>query len=191
LYDFTPAAKQGKIQASSWRITRALQEEHMPTAVPIPRPEHPRPDFVRNTFYNLNGTWQFAFDDDDRGLAERWQDGRQLPLSIVVPFCYQSEKSGLGGDEIHPILWYRRAFSVPEGHAGASASCCALARWTMPAMCIYQRQACGHACGRIQPIALLDITRRAAGRRQRPVPARGQTGPTARRRAASNIGSAG
>ncbi len=90
----------------------------MPTAVPIPRPEHPRPDFVRNTFYNLNGTWQFAFDDDDRGLAERWQDGRQLPLSIVVPFCYQSEKSGLGGDEIHPILWYRRSFSVPKDMQG-------------------------------------------------------------------------
>ncbi len=90
----------------------------MPTAVPIPRPEHPRPDFARNTFYNLNGTWQFAFDDDDRGLAERWQDGRQLPLSIVVPFCYQSEKSGLGGDEIHPILWYRRTFRVPQDMQG-------------------------------------------------------------------------
>lgn len=24
--------------------------------VSIPRPEHPRPDFMRDTFYNLNGT---------------------------------------------------------------------------------------------------------------------------------------
>ena len=35
----------------------------------IPRPEHPRPDFVRETFCNLNGVWQFAFDDADEGLA--------------------------------------------------------------------------------------------------------------------------
>ena len=36
----------------------------------IPRPEHPRPDFVRDTFCNLNGQWQFAFDDSDVGLQE-------------------------------------------------------------------------------------------------------------------------
>ncbi|NLB39217.1 MAG: glycoside hydrolase family 2, partial [Clostridiales bacterium] len=90
----------------------------MPASASIPRPEHPRPDFVRNTFYNLNGKWQFAFDDDDLGLKERWQDGKKLPKSIVVPFCYQSEKSGLGGDEIHPILWYRRSFTVPKDMQG-------------------------------------------------------------------------
>ena len=38
----------------------------------ILRPEHPRPDFVRETFFNLNGVWQFAFDDDDQGLAAGW-----------------------------------------------------------------------------------------------------------------------
>ena len=75
----------------------------MPKAASIPRPEHPRPDFVRNTFYNLNGKWQFAFDDEDKGLKERWQDGKKLAKSILVPFCYQSEKSGIGGDEIHPF----------------------------------------------------------------------------------------
>ena len=32
----------------------------------IPRPEHPRPDFMRDTFFNLNGVWQFAFDDEAR-----------------------------------------------------------------------------------------------------------------------------
>ena len=38
-----------------------------------PRPEHPRPDFMRDTFCNLNGVWQFAFDDGDAGLREGWQ----------------------------------------------------------------------------------------------------------------------
>ena len=38
----------------------------------IPRPEHPRPDFQRDTFCNLNGQWQFAFDDENVGLQEGW-----------------------------------------------------------------------------------------------------------------------
>ena len=81
----------------------------------IPRPEHPRPDFVRETFYNLNGTWQFAYDDRDEGLTAGWmKPGFRLPLEIVVPFAYQTKLSGLGPtDEIHPVIWYRRSFTVP------------------------------------------------------------------------------
>ena len=51
----------------------------------IPRPEHPRPDFVRDTFLNLNGVWQFAFDDQDEGVANGWMNpGTKLPLEISV-----------------------------------------------------------------------------------------------------------
>ncbi len=87
--------------------------EHTPS---IPRPEHPRPDFMRDTFFNLNGAWQFAFDDADEGVREGWQQpGTKLDGEIVVPFCYQSKLSGVGPtDAIHPILWYRRAFTVPQ-----------------------------------------------------------------------------
>ncbi len=90
-----------------------------PTA-PIPRPEHPRPDYMRQTFVNLNGEWEFAFDDGDVGLAQGWQQpGRALGGTITVPFCYQSRRSGIGPtDEIHPVLWYRRAFTVPGDMAG-------------------------------------------------------------------------
>ena len=86
----------------------------------IPRPEHPRPDFMRDTFCNLNGVWQFAFDDADAGLTEGWyKPGYQLERTITVPFCYQSEASGIGPtDEIHPIMWYRRSFTVPEEMKG-------------------------------------------------------------------------
>lgn len=90
------------------------------TKIAIPRPEHPRPDFVRDTFLNLNGIWQFAFDDADVGLQEGWyRPGYQLDREIMVPFCYQSEASGIGPtDEIHPIMWYRRSFTVPEDMKG-------------------------------------------------------------------------
>lgn len=85
----------------------------------IPRPEHPRPDWERSSFYNLNGTWRFAFDDDNQGLKLRWeQPGHKLERDILVPFAYQSEQSGIRGDEIHPIIWYRRAFTLPEDMAG-------------------------------------------------------------------------
>lgn len=81
----------------------------------VPRPEHPRPDFMRDSFVNLNGTWQFAFDDACVGAREGWEKPRHiLPLSIEVPFAYQTKLSGIGPtDEIHPNLWYRRTFETP------------------------------------------------------------------------------
>lgn len=88
--------------------------------MPIPRPEHPRPDFMRETFYNLNGQWQFGFDDRDVGVQQGWfQPGHKLETQITVPFCYQSKASGIGPtDEIHPIMWYRRSFTVPQQMEG-------------------------------------------------------------------------
>lgn len=84
------------------------------------RNEHPRPDFMRDTFANLNGEWQFAFDDADEGIRSLWyKPGYVLPQVITVPFAYQTSLSGLGPtDEIHPILWYRRAFAIPEEMKG-------------------------------------------------------------------------
>ena len=81
----------------------------------IPRPEHPRPDFMRDTFYNMNGVWEFAFDDGNAGLTEGWyKPGYKFDKTITVPFCYQSAASGIGPmDEIHPVMWYRRSFTIP------------------------------------------------------------------------------
>ena len=88
----------------------------------IPRPEHPRPDFMRDTFYNLNGAWEFAFDDGNIGLKQGWyKPSCKFDKTITVPFCYQSAASGIGPtDEIHPIMWYRRKFTVPAEMQGRS-----------------------------------------------------------------------
>lgn len=38
-------------------------------------PDYPRPQFVRESWQNLNGTWNFAFDDNKEGLAHGWERG--------------------------------------------------------------------------------------------------------------------
>lgn len=88
------------------------------TKLPLPRPEYPRPQFVRQTWYNLNGEWEFAFDDDEIGLARGWCDGRAFPKRIIVPFPYQCELSGLNDKEIHEVMWYARSFEPPIGWRG-------------------------------------------------------------------------
>lgn len=87
---------------------------------PVPCPEHPRPDFMRDTFYNLNGPWAFAFDDRNAGLAEKWyRPDITFDRTILVPFPYQCEMSGIGPtDEIHSVVWYRRRFCVPADMKG-------------------------------------------------------------------------
>ena len=93
-----------------------VMEDMKKTVDLTPRPEYPRPDFVREDWMNLNGTWAFAFDDENVGLSEGWQmPGEPLDGQIVVPFAYQTKLSGIGPtDAIHPVIWYKRTFVLPE-----------------------------------------------------------------------------
>ena len=84
----------------------------------LPRPEYPRPDFARQDWYNLNGSWQFDFDDADVGVTEGWMLGKNLGRTIVVPFCYQSAASGIHDLGQHERIWYRRSFECPASFAG-------------------------------------------------------------------------
>src|SRR5579859_6769469 len=72
----------------------------------IPRPEYPTPQFERANWTNLNGTWEFAFDDANAGLTEGWANLESLPLRILVPFPYQCEMSGINDKSIHEVVWY-------------------------------------------------------------------------------------
>ena len=83
-----------------------------------PRQDYPRPQLRRNRWSSLNGTWAFAFDDEDLGGAQRWfsaevlGDDLQGPFdrTITVPFSYQSQLSGIGVTERHDVVWYARHF---------------------------------------------------------------------------------
>lgn len=93
---------------------------HAQVNASIPRPEYPRPDFQRDTWANLNGPWDFAFDPDDQGLAQQWFDpgSEALGDSIVVPFPWQSTLSEVAAPDQRGVAWYRRTFAVPEDWRG-------------------------------------------------------------------------
>ena len=67
-----------------------------------PRPEYPRPNFQRSEWMSLNGEWEF-------GVGEEPSFERR----ILVPFCPQSELSGIG-ELPGEVVWYRRRFDAPE-----------------------------------------------------------------------------
>lgn len=80
------------------------------------RKEYPRPQFQRENWINLNGQWDFAFDDDDLGIREKWysEDTNSFSQKIEVPFVYQSEESGINDRTVHDIVWYRRLFDYEK-----------------------------------------------------------------------------
>lgn len=79
------------------------------------RNEYPRPQFVRNEWLNLNGEWNFAFDDENKGLIEQWYKSNfPKDKNIQVPFAYQAKKSGIGDPMFHDIVWYHREFNIPN-----------------------------------------------------------------------------
>ncbi|MFF1280461.1 PA14 domain-containing protein [Streptomyces sp. NPDC058299] len=71
------------------------------------RPEYPRPQLTRDTWRNLNGTWQFAA----AAAGERPPVGKQLRERILVPYPVESQLSGIERHEDR--MWYRRTFTVP------------------------------------------------------------------------------
>ncbi len=88
-----------------------------PVVAEIPLPEHPRPDFQRADWLNLNGTWEFRFDKDDAGIDQAWaKGGTAFPRSITVPFPWGSKLSGVESEA--DIGWYRRTIRVPAEWKG-------------------------------------------------------------------------
>jgi beta-galactosidase/beta-glucuronidase len=84
---------------------------------------YPRPTMCRERWTSLDGPWDFAHDDDDRGLHERWYaprdgegDGGGGPFdrTIEVPFPPESPASGIADPGFHPVVWYRRRVGHEE-----------------------------------------------------------------------------
>ena len=86
--------------------------------VAIPLPEHPRPDWQRKHWHNLNGLWQFQFDTDGSGESQGWNKGsparqpsdpRAVPLGIRSSPAFPTRRRS---------RWYARTIEVPAGWQG-------------------------------------------------------------------------
>ncbi len=81
----------------------------------IPRPEHPKPQFMRSSWQNLNGTWEFAIDQSRSGIARELYDPQaSFERTITVPFCPESELSGIGHKDFLYGVWYRRTVEFTQ-----------------------------------------------------------------------------
>lgn len=68
----------------------------------IPRNEYPRPNFMRDNWFSLNGIWDFSFDNET------------YDRQIVVPFAYETKMSGINETDYHDTVWYKRRFELPH-----------------------------------------------------------------------------
>ena len=95
---------------------------------PIPLPEYPRPQLVRENWQNLNGWWDCVIQNRVDPQPTVFDE------QILVPFAPESRLSGvervLQPDE---KIWYRRSFEAPHTkgevvilHFGAVDFCCEL-----------------------------------------------------------------
>lgn len=75
----------------------------------VPRPEHPKPQFQRETWLNLNGPWSYRF-----GV----EVGTEFPHTIQVPFCPESKLSGVGHTDFIDAMWYQRNLEIPSAWNG-------------------------------------------------------------------------
>ncbi|MBX3012204.1 MAG: hypothetical protein KF832_11890 [Caldilineaceae bacterium] len=97
------------------------------------RAEHPDPRFQRAAWQTLNGPWHFTFDPGLIGEQEHWylRNSRQhvhafigrhqtenKPLTINVPFPWESPLSGVARPDYKGAGWYEREFTVPTEWQG-------------------------------------------------------------------------
>src|SRR3954447_19994238 len=78
-----------------------------------PRPEHPRPDFQREGWLNLNGRWRFSFDPYNEGEQQRWY---HVPHPIVAARFGESSpiEDPFGAEIVVPFPWESRLSVVFE-----------------------------------------------------------------------------
>ena len=100
----------------------------------VPRPEYPRPQLRRKEWLNLNGIWQFEIDGGIDGFDCEYYKRDSLAQEITVPFCPESELSGIGHKGFMPCV----GTGVPSrcrksGMAGKLS--CTSAQWTTMPPC--------------------------------------------------------
>ena len=79
-----------------------------------PRAEHPNPQWERENWKNLNGAWMFEIDNEKSGEERGLPTAETLSGTITLPFCPESELSGVNRKDFMYCVWYKRVLSFTE-----------------------------------------------------------------------------
>ena len=75
--------------------------------------QYPRPQFIRENWLDLNGEWQFTFDDDNKGINNKqYTHSDFYTMNIQVPYSYHTKNSGIEIKDNHPIVWYKKDIHI-------------------------------------------------------------------------------
>lgn len=76
---------------------------------------YPRPQLMRDDWINLDGEWDFKFDDHNEGELQRWfESDFESPQTIIVPFTYETKASGIHDETQHPAVWYQKKVDLED-----------------------------------------------------------------------------
>ena len=84
----------------------------------LPRSEYPRPQFVRDDWLNLNGVWTYEFDAGRSGIERGLASAKGFASEIIVPFCPESELSGVAHTDFIEAMFYHRKITIPSAWSG-------------------------------------------------------------------------
>ena len=90
-----------------------------------PRSAHPKPQFMRQPWINLNGAWTYKTENRPTfhlGSDAHREESKAIGFdkSIIVPFAPESPLSGIGDREFITAMWYHRSIEIPGDWAGSS-----------------------------------------------------------------------
>ena len=101
----------------NYGLTKSKEEKHSED-----QPLNPLPRAVlrSNTYILLDGTWNFALDNEDKGLEERWFLGHQYNYTGDWPGSIEDHMLDAKIEPSQPtwkdeiVAWYEREFPMPE-----------------------------------------------------------------------------
>ncbi len=79
----------------------------------IPRAEHPEPQAFRATWQTLNGEWQYE-ETNRINIDRKFLKTKNFKEKINVPFCRESELSGINRKGFIKSVWYKKKFTIPK-----------------------------------------------------------------------------
>jgi hypothetical protein len=76
--------------------------------------DYPRPQLRRDTWTNLNGSWQFAIDHNATFSLKDMTRDAAYQANILVPFAPETPASLVADTGFYKAVWYRKQFDAPR-----------------------------------------------------------------------------